>query len=101
MVVVFADRLSKSYVEVKAALTFQTCGFIDNSNQDTITVACPEAMVGRYLRIRRTGDGSWPSQMFLCEVMVIGYRYEGKEIIVQFSKVLLFCAARISHPKIA
>ena len=59
---------------------YTPCGSLgDDNTAQQVDVVCPQSLVGRYVRIRATQHDSSNSapRLYLCEVFVIGYQFEG------------------------
>ena len=61
---------------------FRKCGHLGRNNTaEQVDVVCHRPLVGRYVRIK--SDSRYPVwSVHLCEVFVIGYQFEGMNIIV-------------------
>ena len=70
---------------------YTACGDLgDNNYALQVDVVCPQTLVGRYVRIRATRHDSSNAapRLYLCEVFVIGYQYEGTSWKSASDKVL-------------
>ena len=59
---------------------YTPCGSLgDDNTAQQVDVVCPQPIVGKYVRIRATqyDSSNLAPRLYLCEVFVIGYQFEG------------------------